>query len=193
MSGHQILTLRKPYRRLPSWAATNEGIRKVLVTAFPNWETDDAQRWLAGRWARAIQLYFRANKSCKETAHEMREKPATIRVLVRQISRVARGSSKGPISPRNNRRGQEPLTGAQRVARLRRRRFLARMLERMETISERPELPEDVRVELEGYTETVQQVKEALDAGRDVSRISPVQDRALARKIDLIYRWYILT
>jgi hypothetical protein len=172
MKGHQILTIRTPNRRLPDWAATKEGIQKILLTAFPNLETDDAQRWLAGRWARAIQIHFRANKSCKETAHEMREKPATIRVLIRQIERVAKGSSKGPINSRNNRRGQTPLTGAQRVARLRRRRLLARLLGRMETILACPELPEDIRVELEGDMETVQQVKETLDAGRDVLKIS---------------------
>lgn len=187
ITGHQILTLRKPNRRLPDWAATNEGIQKLLLAAFPNLETDDAQRGPAGQWARVIQIHFRANKSCRETAHEMGENSETIRVIIRQIKRVAKSNS--PIGPRNNRRGQVPLTGAQRTARCRRRRLLSRLLERMETILECPELPDDFRAELEGDMETVQQEKETLDAGGE-SEMSPAQDRALSRKIDVIYLVY---
>jgi len=190
ITGHQPIKVRQPNRRLPPWAATNEGIQKVLLAAFPNLEKDLNQRWLAGRWIRVIQIYFRANKSCEETAFEMGSTPETIRVLIRKIKHVARTNS--PISSRNNGRGQAPLTGAQRVARLRRRRFLAGLLDRIKTILTCPELPEDIRAELEVYMEDVQEVKEVMDSGRD-SEVSRAQDRAWAHKIDLLYRWYIHT
>ena len=192
MTGHQILTLRKPNRGLPAWAATKEGVQRVLLTAFPNLETDEAQRRRAGQWARVIQIHFRANKSCRETAHEMGATPETIRVLVRQIQRFANDSSRGPIGPGNNgRRRGHPQTGAQRKARHDRRKRLARLLERMETTLACPELPEDIQADLESDLETVQEAKETLDAGCDVSTISTAQERALSLKIDKLHRWYI--
>jgi hypothetical protein len=220
--GHQFIRIRKPNRKPPSWAASEEGIQRVLLAAFPNLKTNYAQRDQAARWAWAIQLYFKAYKSCQETAAEMGEKPSTIHALIRRIKRVAAGKTargrkrvkSGPgrltgsknqpkllpepetkllqISQSRNQKRADP-TGARRVARLRRRRFLARLLERMETILKCPGLPEDLRIELDSDLKTVWRVKQVLDSGRDVPKISKAQDRAVSRKIDVIYRCYIHT
>lgn len=91
MTGHQIMKVRRPRRRVPQWVFEDNRIRALLSETFPKLATDDGQRKRAGRWARVIQLYFRSRKSYRETAEEMGEKPRTIEMIIRSIYRVSKG------------------------------------------------------------------------------------------------------
>lgn len=91
MNGHQIIRIRRPRRRVPQWTFEDNKIRALLLKTFPKLATDADQRKRAGRWARVIQLYFRAKKSYRETAEEMGEKPRTVEMIVRSIYRVSKG------------------------------------------------------------------------------------------------------
>lgn len=90
-SGSQPIKIRRPRRVIPSWVFSNEKIKNFLKGSFPKLSSDAKQRDRAGRWARVIQLYFRANKSYRETAEEMGEKPRTVEMIIRTIHRVSKG------------------------------------------------------------------------------------------------------
>jgi hypothetical protein len=92
LSGFQIKNVRTGYEReVPEWATKNEGIQKILLTAFPKLHTDAAQRKRAGRWAQVINLYFKKRWSRAEVAEAMGENDLVIKMLVRSIVRVADG------------------------------------------------------------------------------------------------------
>jgi transposase-like protein len=91
--GFQPKTLRCQKRTVPEWAATPEGTRKVLLTAFPRLREDPKQRAQAGRWSRVINLYFQLGYTYTQVAEEMGLTPNTILALNRSIRRVASGQS----------------------------------------------------------------------------------------------------
>lgn len=101
LSGFQIKHIRTGYEReVPEWAKTNEGIQKILLTAFPRLQTDIIQRKRAGRWAQVINLYFRKGWSRSEVAEAMGEKDLIVKMLVRSIGRVADGKRADGSGPR---------------------------------------------------------------------------------------------
>jgi hypothetical protein len=89
--GHQVNKIRRRLRKVPDWIKSEQQIQIILQRAFPKLKTDLKQRKKAGRWARVIQLYFRSQKSYRETAEEMGEDRDTIHTLIRNIRRVASG------------------------------------------------------------------------------------------------------
>lgn len=87
----QLCIIRRKVKPQHSWAARNDSIQRVLLTAFPKLVRNESQRRRAGRWARVIQLYFQMGLSYAEVGQEIKEKPGTVMTLIRSISRVAGG------------------------------------------------------------------------------------------------------
>src|SRR5208337_3689713 len=101
LSGFQIKHIRTGYEReVPEWAKKNEGIQKILLTAFPKLHTDVSQRKRAGRWAQVINLYFRQNWSQTEVSEALGENSNVIKMLVRSINWVAEGKRTDGSGPR---------------------------------------------------------------------------------------------
>src|SRR5579863_8088774 len=61
MSSHQIKKTRVLFgqKDTPPWAASNEEVRRILLTAFPNLGNDQYQHKAAARWSQAITLVYR--------------------------------------------------------------------------------------------------------------------------------------
>src|SRR5579863_3596510 len=83
MSAHRILKVRRHKRIVPEWVFNDKKIKEVLLKSFPKLREDETQRIRAGRWMRVIQLYFRSQKSYRETAEELGEKTRTIEMIIR--------------------------------------------------------------------------------------------------------------
>jgi hypothetical protein len=91
--GFQIKNIRTEKRDVPEWARTNEGIQKLLLTAFPKLKINDSQRKRAGRWAQVIQMYFRMGWTYSEVADALEEKPRVIEMVIRGITRTSEGKT----------------------------------------------------------------------------------------------------
>lgn len=102
--GSQILSVRRQKRSTPHWVLDDKQIQDLLLKVFPKLKTDLIDRQKAGRWARFIQLYFKAGLSYREVAEEMGEKKETIHTLRRRVVRAQRG---------------EPLNGVKRKKKMR--------------------------------------------------------------------------
>jgi hypothetical protein len=98
--GFQIHNIRREDRAVPEWAVTNEGIQKILLTAFPRLQTNPLQRKRAGRWAQVIQLHFRQGWTYSEVADELNEKPRSIEMVIRGIIRTSQGQRSDGRGPR---------------------------------------------------------------------------------------------
>jgi hypothetical protein len=99
MSGFQIKNHREQERPVPEWAKTNEGIKKVLLTAFPGLRENTNVRARAIRWLQVIQLYFRMGWSFTDVAEEINEAPRIVEFIIRAITRASQGlraDGKGP-------------------------------------------------------------------------------------------------
>jgi hypothetical protein len=92
-SGFQIIIPRKESREIPEWAKTQQGVRTILLTAFPRLQTSPVQRQKAGRWAQVIQLHFQMGWTWSETADEMGVKPNVVLMIVRGIKYTAEGKT----------------------------------------------------------------------------------------------------
>jgi hypothetical protein len=91
MTGHQIIKIRQSGRKTPEWAINNKKVQEVLLRAFPKLKTDLKQRAKAARWALFIQLYFRAHMTEKQMADRMNMTRNGIKMLARNIRRIAAG------------------------------------------------------------------------------------------------------
>lgn len=91
MTGHQIMKVRSPNRKVPKWVFDDAKIKIVLLKAFPKLASDPTQRRRAGRWAQVIQIYFRAKKSYRETAEEIGETSGSVHNIINRIRRVSIG------------------------------------------------------------------------------------------------------
>lgn len=83
-----------PYQEvidIPDWAKSDEGLKEVLLSAFPKAETDEKQAVSAGRWMRVLYLYYRMRFSVDDIAEEMQIPVETVRNITRRAKRVGRG------------------------------------------------------------------------------------------------------
>jgi hypothetical protein len=108
-SGHQV---RNPsgrashserLKRIPEWAKHNDQIQALLLRSFPKLEIDPNQRNRAGRWARIIQLYYRAMWTQSMIAEEMGLRLSNINATIRSITRAAEGRQSGTGTGRQGR------------------------------------------------------------------------------------------
>ena len=90
-SGHQIIKPLRRRKKKPAWVSDNERIQQILLRSFPNLQTNPAQRFRAGRWARLIHLYFQEGRSRSYISEEMKWSYAAVDSAIRGIKRVARG------------------------------------------------------------------------------------------------------
>lgn len=100
--GFQIKNIRRQEKEIPEWARTNEGIQKVLLTAFPRLHSDPNQRKRAGRWAQFIQCYFQLGWTESEVAEELNAKIGTIHTLRRSVVRTSKGLRANGSGPRTD-------------------------------------------------------------------------------------------
>ena len=61
---------------VPEWVMNDAAVRAVLLRAFPKWNTNPTQHERAGRWARIIDLYFRAGHTALHVAMILRHDDA---------------------------------------------------------------------------------------------------------------------
>lgn len=101
MGGHQIKKVRQLFgqRDTPLWAASDTEVRKVLLRAFPKLNREKNQRAAAARWSQAITLVYRVGMPYNHAASEMGLKVGTLRSLLRNIRRVARGQRSDTRAP----------------------------------------------------------------------------------------------
>lgn len=89
--GHQILKIRRPRKKAPVWAHSQDDIRLFLIRVFPQLETDSKQRERAGIWARVAYLYFNQQWSRGQIAQELNKTYNSINSIIRSIKRAAEG------------------------------------------------------------------------------------------------------
>jgi hypothetical protein len=104
--GFQIKRFRTGYKKpMPRWVLTNKGIQKVLLSAFPRLQADANQRKRAGRWAQAINLYYKLNWSAFQVAEELGYKTRDpIDSLVLRMKHVSQGLTVNGLPRRRNKR-----------------------------------------------------------------------------------------
>lgn len=90
-TGHQILKIRRPRKKTPSWVHNNKKIREFLLQSFPKMKTDPRQRARAGRWVRIIHLYYNQNWSRGQIAEELGVGYGVVSSSIRRIGLAARG------------------------------------------------------------------------------------------------------
>lgn len=93
MKAHEIKKARGLYSRrtAPDWTASDKSIQEVLLRAFPKLSTSEAQRKKAGRWLRAIYLFYRMRLPRKTAMKELGMNTDTWKALIRSIRRAAKG------------------------------------------------------------------------------------------------------
>ena len=82
---------KKRTENIPAWALNNKTVKELLLMVFPKMSSDRRQRDRAGRWARVIQIYFRAARPASETAHTLGISQKAVYDTVLRIRRAARG------------------------------------------------------------------------------------------------------
>ena len=108
--GHQIIKIRRPKKRIPTWVYDFEQIKKILLRCFPKLQYNLRQRNRAGKWVRVINLYFRQNWSRGQIADEMDLQYKTIDRMIERIKKAGEGQrtdGSGPVGkpkgrPRKN-------------------------------------------------------------------------------------------
>lgn len=185
---------RHPQKRIPLWTKDDAAVQKLLLQVFPKLETDDRQRWNAGHWMQVIQNYFRMNQPASVVADEMAITIPRVRSLIRSIHRAGSGlTTRGTerkrsgagrpvgaktdkskeIKPKSRkRRVTNPLTGAERVARFRRRQQLAEEIKKISLIIEHVKINNsDIECfYLKKFLRRLDVEKKTLDKGRRYAR-----------------------
>jgi len=103
--GYQNAKARTHKHRVPLWTSSDKGIQEVLLRAFPELSTNDAQRDAAARWTRVIQLYFRTGYTRKQITEEMDLTASQINNCLCRILRVGKGLRTNG-KPRGGKRGR---------------------------------------------------------------------------------------
>lgn len=109
--GFQVRTARSYTRKPQIWANSSLEIQKVLLTAFPKQATSPTQRIRAGRWARAIHLYFRLGYTYSQVAVELSMKPRLVSRMLYRIKRVQQGKRSDSEKGRGGKRGRPKIKG----------------------------------------------------------------------------------
>jgi hypothetical protein len=96
MVGHQIRKERTAPRNrvVPTWTLDNDQVQKVIIRAWPLWQTNGRQRQGAARWAGCINAFWRMRLSASQVAQEGipgLETPEQVKNCIKIIRRVARG------------------------------------------------------------------------------------------------------
>ena len=89
--GHQIIKTRQRERTIPEWTKSNKSVQGVLLLAFPKLNSNARQRVAAARWASVIHLYYRMKMTRSAVSAQTKIPVDTLRSLLRNISRVAKG------------------------------------------------------------------------------------------------------
>jgi hypothetical protein len=102
MSAHQIKKVRVliGQKDTPPWSASDVEVRRVLLTTFPRLKTNYRERQAAARWNRAIMLVYRMGMPYNHAAAELGIKVGTLRSLLRNIRRAAKGLRSDTNTPR---------------------------------------------------------------------------------------------
>jgi hypothetical protein len=108
MMSHQIKWPRVliGQKDTPLWAVSDKEVRRVLLQTFPNLASDQRHRKSAARWTRAIVLVYRLGMPYNHAAAEMSISVGTLRSLLRNIRRAAKGLRADTNKPRKGRRGR---------------------------------------------------------------------------------------
>lgn len=93
MTGHEIKKAKgaQENRVPPGWALDDEKIKQILLRSFPKMQTNEAQRKKAGRWLRAIHLYYRMGLLRPVVIKELKISFTAWKALIRSIRRAAQG------------------------------------------------------------------------------------------------------
>ena len=103
--GFQDAKARTYERKVPLWTSSDAGIQEVLLRAFPNLDSNEAQREAAGRWNWIIQLYFRTGYTRGQIMEEMGLTASQINNYLCSILRVGKGL-RTDGKPRGGKRGR---------------------------------------------------------------------------------------
>jgi len=114
--GHQILSPHAAVDRVvdkhrPEWVE-DAAFKALLLREFPNMDTDEKQRDRAGRWNRAVYLYYRVSLSALEASGQMGLTVDQFKNILKCIRRVAVGrrcdnrKAKG-LTPRGRPKGSK--------------------------------------------------------------------------------------
>lgn len=109
--GHQVVKARERKRIIPEWVNNKKKIQEILLNSFPKLRTNPRQRVAAARWARVIQLYYRAHYTQPQVAEEMRLTIYQVEGVIRSIQRVSSGRWANGKKMRGGKRGR-PKIGA---------------------------------------------------------------------------------
>ena len=93
MGGHQILKIRRPQKKVPSWANNDKKIQEFVRRSFPKMDTNTIQRRRAARWAAVIYFHYRQNWTRLQIARELGLTTNIVKNLLLHIKRSAKGLS----------------------------------------------------------------------------------------------------
>jgi hypothetical protein len=100
MGGHQILKIRRPQKKVPSWANNDKKIQEFVRRSFPKMDTNTIQRRRAARWAAIIYYYYRQNWTRLQIARELGLTTGVIKNLINHIKRSANGRRANGVKSR---------------------------------------------------------------------------------------------
>jgi hypothetical protein len=104
-AGFQMAYEACPYDTfVPEWAKTNEGIRKVILTAFPKYETNEIQYLRAQRWATVIYMFWRVQYTNTDIAEELGTTIEEVDLILKRARRVAANRRADTGKPRSDKR-----------------------------------------------------------------------------------------
>jgi hypothetical protein len=112
MGAHQILKIRRPKKKVPSWANNDKKIQEFVRRSFPKMDTNTIQRRRAARWAAIIYWYYRQNFGRLEIARRLGMSINQVRGLLGHIKLAARGmkaNGRGPGGKPNGRPKRKAL------------------------------------------------------------------------------------
>jgi predicted DNA-binding protein (UPF0251 family) len=90
--GHQIEVGARRYDKdIPEVLKSNAGVQKLLTRTYPKWRENPVQMERAGRWMRAIQLYYRSGLTGHQAAEEMNLSDKVFWDMIKRIRRAANG------------------------------------------------------------------------------------------------------
>lgn len=104
--GFETKSIRHRIKKIPTWALENKSIKSLLVSVFPKLNTNLRQRQRAGRWMRAIHLYYRVGMPHNHVSQEMKISYGALVSLLRNIRRAGDGLRADNGELRTGKRGR---------------------------------------------------------------------------------------